>query len=223
MMRAMPPRPSDNPDAGLHWLLLISGLGLLIWSGIEPRDRLTWAVGVAPAVVGGALLLATYQRLRLSTLAYVLVWVYAILLIAGAHWTYGQMPLFGWLQRVLALERNYYDRVAYLAQGFVSAILVREVLVRRTLLRRGRGLFVIVVALCTAIGAIREILEWGAVAVLGASVEPFLPARNDVWQTQANLLAVTLGAAVSLAALSRTHDRSLYVSFGKGMGIAGGE
>ena len=193
----------------LHPLLLVSGVGVLAWSGIDPYDRTTWVLEVAPAVLGAAVLLATYRRFRFTDLVYVLVWVHAVILMVGGHWTYARNPLFGWLQDALDLQRNYYDRLGHFAQGFIPAIIVREVLLRTSPLRPGKWLFLIIICICLALSAVYEFAEWGAAVALGEAAEEFLGTQGDPWDTQWDMLLCTCGAVASLLVLGRAHDRAV--------------
>ncbi len=192
-----------------HWALLISGAGVLVWSGISPADRFTWLLEVAPAVAGAAILLGTRRKFRFSTLAYVLVWIHAIILMVGGHWTYAQMPLFNWLRDAFDLARNYYDRVGHLAQGFIPAILAREILLRTSPLRRGKWLFAIVLSFCLAMSAAYELLEWWAAVAVGESADQFLALQGDEWDSQWDMLLALLGAVAAQLLLGRAHDRSI--------------
>lgn len=196
-------------ETRVHGFLLITACALVIWSGIAPRDRGTWALEVAPAILGGILLMATYRRFRFTTLAYVLIWLHAIILILGGHWTYSEMPLFNWIRDTLELKRNHYDRLGHFAQGFVPAILAREVLLRTSPVRPGKWLFFLTIAICLAISAAYELLEWAAASLLGHGADQFLATQGDEWDTQKDMLCALLGAIVSLGFLSRLHDRSL--------------
>ena len=193
----------------VHWALLISGAGVLVWSGIAPVDRFTWLLEVAPAVAGAAVLLATARRFRFSTLAYTLVWVHAILLMIGGHWTYAEMPLFNWLRDTLHLARNHYDRVGHLAQGFIPAILAREILLRTSPLRRGKWLFAIVLSFCLAFSALYDLLEWWTSAAVGESADQFLALQGDEWDSQWDMLLALIGAVAAQLLLARAHDRSM--------------
>ena len=196
-------------------LLSVSGAGLLAWSGIQPHDRLTWLLEVLPVLIGGALLLATYRRFRFSHLTYALIWAHAILLMIGGHWTYARNPPFGLLQDALDLPRNYYDRLGHIAQGFIPAMIVRELLLRTSPLRPGKWLTVLVLCACLAVSAGYEFFEWWSALALGESADQFLATQGDVWDTQWDMLLCLVGAAAALMLLSRAHDRSLA---GRGMG-----
>lgn len=211
--RSEPPGGSgQRPTAGerrLHWALLISAAAVLVWSGIRPLHFGTWVLEVSPAVAGGTLLVATYRRFRLSNLVYVLLWIHGVILMVGGHWTYSEMPLFNWLQDRLDLQRNYYDRVGHFAQGFVPAILARELLLRTSPLRRGGWLFALTVMSVLAVSAAYELLEWAAALVLGQGADQFLATQGDPWDTQWDMFLALCGAVLSLLLLTRLHDRSM--------------
>ena len=193
----------------IHVALFISAIALLVWSGIQPRDRLTWLLEVWPVAIGGAVLVFTYRRFRLTNLAYYLIWLHALVLILGGHWTYADMPLFNWLRDVFDWQRNYYDRLGHVAQGFIPAILIREVLLRTSPLRSGKWLFVLTLAFVLAISATYELLEWAAALALGQGADQFLGTQGDPWDTQWDMFLALVGAIASLVLLSGVHDRAL--------------
>jgi len=199
----------DDSDKRLHVTLLAVGLAVLVWSGIGPRDRFIWFLEVAPAIIAAGLLLATYRRFRLSTLVYVLVLLHAIILMIGGHWTYAEVPLFNTLRDTFSLQRNYYDRIGHIAQGFIPAIAAREVLLRTSPLKRGKWLFAIAVSICLACSAVYELIEWAVAVGVGEEADAFLGTQGDPWDTQWDMFLAACGAVVSLLALSRLHDRSL--------------
>ena len=189
-------------------LLLAVGL-LLAWSAVEPHDRFTWWLEVAPVLIGAPLLVATRRRFPLTRLAYVLLALHAAVLIVGGHYTYARVPAGFAVQEWLELARNPYDRLGHLMQGFVPAIVAREVLLRTSPLGRGRWLAFLVLATCLAISAAYELLEWAAAAASGAAAEDFLGTQGDPWDTQWDMFLALCGAALSLALLSRAHDSEL--------------
>ena len=192
-------------EAGLLLLVLL----LLGWSGVAPRDRLTWWLEVAPVLIAVPLLVATRRRFRLTPLAYVLIALHAAVLVVGGHWTYAEVPAGFWVQDALGLARNPYDRLGHLMQGFTPAIVAREVLVRTSPLRGGRWLSPLVVCVCLAISAAYEILEWLVAAATGTAAEAFLGTQGDPWDTQWDMALAGLGAVTALLLLSRLHDRQL--------------
>lgn len=189
--------------------LLVVGAVALVISGIGPRDRATWVLEVAPAVIAAPVLIATARRLPLTPLAYRLIFLHALILMLGGHYTYAEVPAGFWVQDALHLARNPYDRLGHLAQGFVPAIVVREVLIRRSPLRPGQWLAFLVLCVCLSISATYELAEWGAAVIGGESADAFLGTQGDQWDTQWDMLTALLGAALSLLLLSRVHDRQI--------------
>jgi len=189
-------------------LLIVTGL-VLIGSGIRPFDRVTWWLEVAPVLIGAAILVATFPRFRLSPLLYRLLFLHAVILMVGSHYTYARVPVGFWVQDGFELSRNHYDRLGHLAQGFIPAILAREILIRLSPLRRGRWLFFLVFCVCLAFSAFYELLEWWAALIGGASSESFLGTQGDVWDTQWDMFLAAFGAISALLLLARAHDRSM--------------
>jgi putative membrane protein len=189
--------------------LLVSFLAVLVWSGIRPRDRLTWVLEVLPAVSAMIVLLATYRRFRFTPLAYFLIWLHAIVLVVGGKYTYAEMPLFNWLRDEFGWARNHYDRVGHFMQGFVPAIVAREVLLRTSPLRRGKWLFVIVIMICVGLSAVFELCEFGVALIYGAAADSYLAFQGDPWDTQKDMGLCLLGAFLAWLLLSRWHDRQL--------------
>ena len=191
--------------------LILLGLTLvaLIASGIGPYDRATWYLEVAPVVIGGGLLIATYRRFPLTPLLYRLIFLHALVLILGGHYTYARVPVGFWAQDLLDLARNHYDRFAHFVQGFVPAVLAREILLRRTPLRPGGWLFFLVVCVCLAFSATYELGEWLAAVLGGSAADEFLGTQGDVWDTQWDMFMALLGALTAQLVLGRVHDREL--------------
>ena len=196
--------PSKEPLALLGATALV-----LIWSGAQPVERGTWWLEVAPVLIGVPLLVISFSRFRLSPLLYRLLFLHAVILMVGGHYTYAQVPIGFWAQDLLDLSRNHYDRVGHLAQGFVPAILAREILLRRSPLRRGKWLFFLVVSVCLAFSALYELIEWWAALVGGDSAESFLGTQGDVWDTQWDMFLALLGSVAAQVLLRRAHDRSM--------------
>ena len=189
---------------------------VLIWSGIAPKDRFTWFLEVLPALIGFAVLAATYRRFPLTPLAYALVLIHALILMVGGHYTYAEVPLFGWLREALHWQRNNYDKLGHLAQGFVPAILAREVLVRMVVINGRHWLNFFVVCFCLALSALYELVEWGVATASGDSAVAFLATQGDQWDTQSDMGWALLGALLALVWLSRLHDRQLAALKGAG-------
>lgn len=189
--------------------LLAATIVLLAVSAYEPYDRATWWMEVAPVVVAMPILLATYRRFPLTRLVYTLIFIHACILILGGHYTYARVPVGFWVQDLFGFSRNHYDRLGHLAQGFIPALIAREVLLRRTPLVRGGWLFFIVCCICLAISAGYEFVEWWAALVGGAGATEFLGTQGDVWDTQWDMLMALIGAIAAQVLLSRLHDRQL--------------
>ncbi len=184
-------------------------LAALVWSGIGPTDRLTWIMEVIWVVIGLPLLMFTWRRFPLTRLLYVLIALHCLLLIVGGHYTYAQVPLGFWVQDWLELSRNHYDRLGHFTQGFVPAILARELLLRLTPLRRGGWLFYLVLAAALSFSAFFELIEWWAALIWGGAADAFLATQGDVWDTQWDMFLALIGAFTAQLLLARWHDREL--------------
>ena len=189
--------------------LLVATALLMIWSGVHPVERGTWWLEVAPVLIGAPVLVFTFSAFRLSPLLYRLLFLHAVILIVGGHYTYAKVPMGFWVQDLLDLSRNHYDRVGHFAQGFIPAILAREILVRLSPLQRGKWLFFLVCCVCLAFSAFYELIEWWAAVIGGDSAESFLGTQGDVWDTQWDMFFALLGAISAQLSLSGTHDKSM--------------
>jgi len=190
-------------------ILLIVATLALIASGLRPHDRLTWVLEISWVAIGIPVLVLTVRRFRLTPLLYRLLFVHAIILIVGGYYTYTRVPLGNWFKDAFDLSRNHYDRLGHFAQGFVPAILAREVLLRTSPLVRGRWLFVIVTSICLAFSAFFEMLEWWAAVIGGGAADAYLATQGDVWDTQWDMFMCLLGAIAAQLIFSRLHDRQL--------------
>lgn len=190
-------------------ILLATGLIALVISGIHPYDRITWLLEIMPVLLGAPILLLTHRRFPLTPLAYRLVFIHALILMLGGHYTYARVPLGFWVQDVFDLARNHYDRVGHLAQGFIPAILAREILLRCTPLSRGGWLFFLVTTVCLAISACYEFIEWWAALIGGEAADAFLGTQGDVWDTQWDMFLAMVGAITAQVLLSGVHDGEL--------------
>ena len=190
-------------------LLLAVGAGILVLSGIGPRDRFTWFLEVGPVLVGVPLLVASYARFRLTPLVYRLLLLHALILVVGGHYTYAEVPIGFWMRDAFGFARNHYDRIGHFAQGFVPAMLVREILVRRSPLRPGTWLFTLTTAVALAISATYELVEWAAAVLTGEAASAFLGTQGDPWDTQWDMFLALVGAVTSQLLLARRHDRQL--------------
>jgi len=189
--------------------LLVIVAAALALSGINPYDRTTWWLEIFPILIAAPILVLTARRFPLTTLTYTLLAIHAIILMVGGHYTYARVPIGYWVQQLLGLARNDYDRFGHFAQGFIPAILIREILLRTTPLRPGRWLFVIVTAMCLAFSACYEFFEWGAAVTGGTAADAFLGTQGDVWDTQWDMFCALIGAIVAQLTLNRVHNRGL--------------
>jgi len=197
------------PSATEPLLLLAVAAAGLVASGIGAYDPTTWLLEVAPVLIGAPILIGTYRRFPLTPLLYRLLCLHALILCLGGHYTYARVPLGFWAERVFGLARNDYDRIGHFAQGFVPALLAREILLRSSPLRRGKWLFFLVCCVALAISASYEFIEWWAALLGGDSAAAFLGTQGDVWDTQWDMFIALCGAVVAQLALARLQDREL--------------
>jgi putative membrane protein len=184
-------------------------LAVLVWSGIEPKDLYTWFLEVLPALIAAGVLLATRRRFPLTPLVYILILLHSLILMQGGHYTYGEEPFFNWLKEVLGWPRNNYDKVGHFAQGFIPAMVAREILLRKAVVS-GRGwLSFLVVCVCLAISAFYELLEWWVALLSGSGADAFLATQGYVWDTQSDMGLALAGAILALVLLGKVHDRQL--------------
>jgi putative membrane protein len=199
-------RPGESPDLILLTAAAVAGV---IISGWRPFDRLTWLMEVLPVILALPLIWACRRRFPLTPLLLRLILLHAVILMVGGHYTYARVPAGFWVRDLFDLGRNHYDRLGHLAQGFIPAIAAREILLRRTPLRPGGWLFVLVTSACLAVSALYEFLEWGAALTLGSSADEFLGTQGDPWDTQWDMFLAFLGAMASQLLLAGQHDRML--------------
>jgi putative membrane protein len=189
-------------------LLALLGVALLL-SGLHPHDRFTWFLEVVPVLIGVPILIATYRRFPLTPLAYRLLFLHALILIVGGHYIYAEVPLGFWMKNAFGFARNHYDRIGHFAQGFVPAIVAREILRRKVGLRPGGWLFFLVACVCLAISACYELFEWAMAVATGSKADAFLGTQGDPWDTQWDMLWALIGALTSQLLLARLHERQL--------------
>ncbi len=189
------------------WLLLF--FSVLIWSGLMPKDRFTWFLEVFPALIGFVVLARTYQTFRLTLLVYWLVLLHCIILMVGGHYTYAEVPLFDTLKDLFGSPRNNYDKIGHFAQGFVPALLAREILIRKAVVSGPGWLHFLVVCFCLAFSAFYELVEWWVALASGEDAEAFLGTQGYVWDTQSDMAIALLGAIAALVFLSKKHDAQL--------------
>ncbi|MEY2562561.1 MAG: putative rane protein [Verrucomicrobiota bacterium] len=198
-----------NSPRNSHLALLLIVTAVLCWSGWRPHDRFTWWLEVAPGLAGLAILFATYRRFELTTLCYILIALHICVLCVGGHYTYARVPLFDWLRTFFGWHRNHYDRLGHFMQGFVPAIITREVLIRLGVVTRKKWLPFLVVCVCLAISAFYELTEWWTALISGSAANDFLGSQGDAWDTQADMCLALIGAICALLFLSAVHDRAL--------------
>jgi putative membrane protein len=198
---------NEWPRALLRITLMVAAA--LAWSGIEPYDRLTWYLEIFPIAVALPLLYATARRFPLTPFLYWLIGFHCLILTLGAHYTYARVPLGFWVQDLFDFTRNNYDRLGHFVQGFVPAIAVREILKRESPVKGGGWLAFLTVAICLAISACYEFLEWWIAIAVGVGADEFLATQGDVWDTQWDMFLATCGAIAAIATLSRLHDRAI--------------
>lgn len=189
------------------WLVVFSAV--FVWSAIEPKDYFTWFLEVVPALIGLTLLASTYKTFPLTPLLYGLILLHCVVLMVGGHYTYAEVPLFDSMKEWFGFERNNYDKVGHFVQGFVPAIIAREILLRKQVVNGRAWLNLIVVSICLAFSALYELLEWWVAAFSGESAEAFLGTQGYVWDTQSDMALALIGAIVALLILARWHDQQL--------------
>ena len=189
------------------WIALFAGF--LLWSGIEPKDTVTWMLEVVPAVAAAIILFATRNRFPLTRLAYVLILVHCIILMVGGHYTYAEVPAGDWFSGLFDPPRNNYDKLGHLAQGFIPAIVAREVTIRLGVFNGTAWRNFFVVCFCLAVSAFYELIEWWVALLSDEAAESFLGTQGYVWDTQSDMFFALLGAVLALLLLGRLHDRQL--------------
>jgi putative membrane protein len=189
------------------WLLIF--FSVLIWSAIAPADRITWWMEVIPALLGLVILLLTRKRFPLTPLCYWLILVHSIILMVGGHYTYAEVPIGDWLQELTGGQRNNYDKLGHLAQGFIPAIIAREILIRNHVIAVKGWLTFLVICIVLAFSAFYELIEWWAALLSAEAAESFLGTQGYVWDTQSDMFWALGGAIASLLLLSRIHDRQI--------------
>ncbi|UUX51627.1 DUF2238 domain-containing protein [Nisaea acidiphila] len=206
--------PADGLRVNAHRHLLVATVAVAatcLWSFVGAKDSLIWWMEAVPVLIVYPLLWAVRARFPLTSLLNFLIAVHAIILLVGAHYTYAEVPLFHWIRDAFDLSRNHYDRVGHLAQGFIPAIAVRELLIRTSPLRAGRWLFAIVLFSILGVSASYELIEWLAAVLVGADADAFLATQGDPWDTQADMALAGTGALFAQLILGRLHDRQLSV------------
>ena len=194
----------------MKFLWLIVFVTVLIWSGIEPKDGLTWFLEVLPAVVGLAILFWSYTFFPLTPLLYLLILIHCVILMVGGHYTYAEVPLFDWIKDSFGFERNNYDKLGHFAQGFVPAMIARELLIRKQVIRAGRKwLNFLIISVALALSAFYELIEWWVALLSGEAGDAFLGTQGYIWDTQSDMGFALLGAIIALVLLAKYHDKQL--------------
>ena len=184
-------------------------LAVLIWSGIGPKDFVTWCLEVAPAVIGGVVLWFTRERFPLTTLVYVLILVHCIILMIGGHYTYAEVPLGEWVRELVDGSRNNYDKLGHFVQGFIPAMIARELMIRLEVFNSSRWRDFFIVCFCLAFSAFYELIEWWVALLSDEAADAFLGTQGYVWDTQSDMFLALIGAVLALALLGKIHDRQL--------------
>ena len=203
----------SNKNRGQHcslktvWLVVF--FAVLIWSGIAPKNYFTWVLEVAPALIGLAIIAATYHKFTLSRLTYSLILLHCIVLMIGGHYTYAEVPLFDTFANWFGWERNHYDKLGHFVQGFVPACIAREILLRLNVVKNERWLLVFVMSVCLAFSAFYELIEWWVALAVGSDAEAFLGTQGYVWDTQSDMFMALIGSAVFLSFFRKWQDASI--------------
>ncbi len=193
----------------LHVTLLLATLLVFAWSAWRPYDRLTWWLEVIPGILGALLLAGTYSSFRFTTLVYTLVALHIAILCVGGHYTYARVPLFNWIEPYFGWHRNHFDRLGHFMQGFVPALIARELFIRLRIVPTAGWRFAIVLLVCMGISALYELLEWAAALISGAAANAFLATQGDPWDTQADMFMAMIGALCALILMSYWQDRQM--------------
>jgi len=193
----------------MKWLWIAVFMVALVWSGIEPKDFVTWCLEVFPAVIGAAVLWFTRERFPLTPLLYVLILVHSVILMVGGHYTYAEVPLGDWLRDAFDGTRNNYDKLGHLAQGFVPALIARELVIRKSVFNSARWRDFFIISFCLGFSAFYELIEWWVALLSDEAADSFLGTQGYIWDTQSDMGIALLGAILALLLLSKHHDKQL--------------
>ena len=195
---------------GYFFAVLFALLALVLtWSAINPHDYFTWFLEVFPIFIALPILFLSHKKFPLTNILYVLILMHAIILMIGGHYTYAEVPLFNWLRDMFHLDRNYYDRVGHFVQGFVPAMIAREILIRKSVVKNSEWLFFIVCCICLGISVCYEFVEWWVAVASGTAAEAFLGTQGDVWDTQWDMFMALIGAVAAQILLAKTHSKQI--------------
>lgn len=201
-------KSSTTPSMGVYlWAIIF--VAALLWSGYQPKDGFTWFLEAIPALIGAALLILTFKSFRLTPLTYQLILIHCVILLIGAHYTYAEVPLFDTIKPWFGFERNNYDKVGHFAQGFVPAIITREIVIRKNVFQSAAWQNFFIVCFCLAFSAFYELIEWWVALGAGLSAEAFLGTQGFSWDTQSDMALALIGAITALITLNRAQDRQL--------------
>lgn len=189
------------------WLAIYAAV--LAWSGIQPKDPFTWFLEVFPALIGGVVLAITFRSFRLTPLVYILILVHCVILMVGGHYTYAEVPLFDYLKELMGSSRNNYDKLGHFAQGFVPAMIAREIVIRKKIINGAGWQSFFIVSFCLGFSAFYELIEWWVALATGEGAEAFLGTQGYLWDTQSDMALALAGAIVALVSLRRLHDAQL--------------
>lgn len=193
----------------MRYFYLLIFFSFLLWSGINPKDQFTWFLEVFPAIIGIIILITTYKNFKLTTLIYALILVHCIILMIGGHYTYAEVPFFDYIKEVFNQDRNNYDKVGHFAQGFIPAMVAREILIRKNVIPSNAWRNFFIVCFCLAFSAFYELIEWWVAIFSGEDAEAFLGTQGYVWDTQSDMLLALIGSIVFLAACRKWQDSSI--------------
>lgn len=193
----------------MKYLWVFIFLTVFIWSGITPKDYFTWILEVAPAVIAFVIIAMTYRSYPLTPLAYLLILIHAVILMIGGHYTYAEVPLFDTIKELFDLSRNNYDKVGHFAQGFVPAIIAREILIRNQIIPRANWRNFFIISFALGLSAFYELIEWWVAIISGTGADAFLGTQGYVWDTQSDMALALAGAVSALLVLGGVHSRQL--------------
>ena len=189
------------------WLIVFTVV--LVWSGINPKDQFTWFLEVLPAILGIVALTITYNSFRLTNLVYILILIHCVILMVGGHYTYADVPLFDYLKDLMGSSRNNYDKLGHFAQGFVPALITREIILRKNIINGHNWQNFFIICFCLGFSAFYELIEWWVALISGQGAVEFLGTQGYIWDTQSDMAVALLGAVIALIGLSRYHDKQL--------------
>lgn len=197
----------NNKVAISIWIIIF--MAVIIWSGIGPKDRVTWMLEIAPAIIGFIAMAITYRRFPLTPLLYILILIHSIILIVGGHYTYAEVPLFDDMKQWFGWERNNYDKLGHFVQGFVPAMIARELMIRLNVFNSAKWRTFFIISFCLGFSAFYELIEWWVALLSDQAAESFLGTQGYVWDTQSDMGWCLLGAIIALLTLSKWHDKQL--------------